>query len=279
VVLICNPVKVRDITIGDNFSLVLIAGPCVIESEDLVLTVAGAINEVAERLGMPFIFKSSYVKANRLSLKSFTGPGIKEGLRILEKVKEEIDVPVLTDVHSTSEVEQVAEVVDILQIPAFLCRQTDLALAVGATGKPVNIKKGQFLAPEDMEPIADKIRSTGNDQIILTERGSCFGYHNLVVDMRSLVILRRTGCPVVFDATHSVQLPGSAAGSSGGEPEFIRPLAMAAVAVGVDAIFIETHPDPTRALCDASSMLPLDRLEPLLERLIEVDELRRRNSG
>ncbi len=208
-----------------------------------------------------------------MSIGSFSGLGIDEGLRILSQVKTQLNLPVLTDVHSAREVEKVAAVADILQIPAFLCRQTELAIAVGKTGKPVNIKKGQFLAPEDMGPIAEKIRSIGNDQIILTERGTCFGYHNLVVDMRSLVIMRELGYPVVFDATHSVQLPGGGGSHSGGQPEFVPPLARAAVAVGVDGVFIETHPSPAKALSDASSMLPLQKLEPLLLELKKLDEI------
>ncbi|MCK4590810.1 MAG: 3-deoxy-8-phosphooctulonate synthase [Candidatus Latescibacteria bacterium] len=266
-------VKVGAILIGREAPLVLIAGPCVVESEELTLETAERIKQIAARLQIPFIFKSSYAKANRMSIGSFSGLGIDEGLRILSQVKTQLNLPVLTDVHSAREVEKVAAVADILQIPAFLCRQTELAIAVGKTGKPVNIKKGQFLAPEDMGPIAEKIRSTGNDQIILTERGTCFGYHNLVVDMRSLVIMRELGYPVVFDATHSVQLPGGGGSHSGGQPEFVPPLARAAVAVGVDGVFIETHPSPAKALSDASSMLPLQKLEPLLLELKKLDEI------
>jgi 2-dehydro-3-deoxyphosphooctonate aldolase (KDO 8-P synthase) len=270
-----STVEVGEILIGEEAPLVLIAGPCVVESEELTLETAERIKQIATRLQMPFIFKSSYAKANRMSINSFSGLGIDEGLRILNQVKTQLNVPVLTDVHSAIEVEKAAAVADILQIPAFLCRQTELAIAVGKTGKPVNIKKGQFLAPEDMGPIAEKIRSTGNDQIILTERGTCFGYHNLVVDMRSLVIMRGLGYPVVFDATHSVQLPGGGGSHSGGQPELVPPLARAAVAVGVDGVFIETHPAPARALSDASCMLPLDKLEPLLRDLKMLDETRR----
>lgn len=260
------------IQIGGGAPLVLIAGPCVIESERLVLETAEAIRRVVECLNMPFVFKSSYAKMNRMSHTSFSGPGIEKGLRILKKVREEVGVPVLTDVHSPEDANRAAEVVDVLQIPAFLCRQTDLALAAGRTGKPVNMKKGQFLAPEDMGPIAKKIASTGNTQILLTERGTTFGYHNLVVDMRSLVILRRLGYPVVFDATHSVQLPGAGGSHSGGDPAFIFPLARAAVATGIDALFVETHPCPSEALCDADSMLPLGKLEELLRELKRLDE-------
>jgi len=267
-----NTVQIRNIRIGSGEPLTLIAGPCVIESEALVMETAEAIKAVAERLNVPFIFKASYAKRNRLSIESFSGPGLKEGLRILARVQREVDVPVLTDVHSPSEAVEAGAIVDVLQIPAFLCRQTDLALAVGRTGKPVNIKKGQFSAPEDMKPIAEKIRSTGNDQILLTERGTTFGYRDLVVDMRSIVIMRQLGYPVIFDATHSVQRPGGAGSSSGGNPEFIFPLARAAVAVGVDAVFIETHPCPSEALCDAASMLPLGRLEDLLRELKRLEK-------
>ena len=264
-------VPIGKIHIGEGMPLTLIAGPCVIESETLVMETAEAVKEVAERLNIPFIFKASYAKRNRLSIESFAGPGIEEGLRILERVRREVNVPVLTDVHTPSEAVEAGAVVDVLQIPAFLCRQTDLALAVGRVGKPVNIKKGQFVSPEDMGPIARKIESTGNAQILLTERGTTFGYHDLVVDMRSLVIMRGFGYPVIFDATHSVQLPGAGGTRSGGSPEFIFPLARAAVAVGVDAVFIETHPCPSEALCDAASMLPLEKLEELLRELKRLE--------
>ena len=252
--------------------LALIAGPCVIESEALVMETAQAIEAMAEGLNMPFIFKASYAKKNRLSIESFAGPGIEEGLRILERVRNEVEVPVLTDVHSPSEAAEAGAVVDVLQIPAFLCRQTDLALAAGRSGKPVNVKKGPFISPEDMGPVARKIESTGNTQILLTERGTTFGYHDLVVDMRSIVVMRQLGYPVVFDATHSVQRPGGAGSSSGGNPEFIFPLARAAVAVGVDAVFIETHPCPSEALCDGASMLPLGKLEELLRELKRLEK-------
>ncbi len=267
-------VWIGKVPVGDGAPLALIAGPCVIESEDLALKVAEEVRRAAERVGIPYIFKSSYAKMNRMSIGSYVGPGLEEGLRILERVRREVEVPVLTDVHSPEEAEAAGEVVDAVQIPAFLCRQTDLALACGRTGKPVNIKKGQFLAPEDMGPIAEKVASTGNRQILLTERGTCFGYHNLVVDMRSLVVMRGLGYPVVFDATHSVQLPGAGGGKSGGQPEFIAPLARAAVAVGVDAVFLETHPDPPRALSDAACMLPLGELGGLLRELVEIHSLR-----
>ncbi|MFH1006967.1 MAG: 3-deoxy-8-phosphooctulonate synthase [Candidatus Latescibacterota bacterium] len=267
-------VSIGRIPIGEGKPLVLIAGPCVIESETLVMETAEAIKRVVDRLRIPFIFKASYAKENRLSIDSFSGPGIETGLRILERVRSELEVPVLTDVHSPSEAAQAGAVVDVLQIPAFLCRQTDLALAVGRVGKPVNIKKAPFLSPEDMGPIARKIESVGNAEILLTERGTSFGYHDLVVDMRAIVVMRQLGYPVVFDATHSVQRPGQAGSKSGGNPEFIFPLARAAVAVGVDAIFIETHPCPPEALCDAATMLPLGRLEALLTELKVLDEMR-----
>lgn len=257
-------VKVRELSIGKGSHLVLIAGPCVIESESLVLETAQKIKKVTDKLKFPFIFKSSYKKANRLSIDSYSGPGLERGLKILEKVKKELDVPILTDIHSPDETSPVSEVADVLQIPAFLCRQTDLILSAAKTGKPLNIKKGQFMAPEDMDLIAKKAESVGNDQILLTERGSFFGYHNLVVDFRSLVIMSDLGYPVVFDATHSLQLPGGGKTSSSGEPQFIVPLARAAVACGCDALFIETHPRVDEALCDKTSMLPLERLETLL---------------
>lgn len=262
-------VKVGEVTVGGR-ALVLIAGPCVLESEGLALRVGEEAKRAAEEVGMPYIFKSSYAKMNRTSIRSYMGPGLEEGLRILERVKSEVGVPVLTDVHSPREALAAADVVDAVQIPAFLCRQTDLALACGRTGKPVNIKKGQFMAPEDMVSVAEKVASTGNSQIMLTERGTCFGYHNLVVDMRSLVIMRKFGYPVAFDATHSVQLPGAGKGASGGQPEFTAPLARAAVAVGVDALFLETHPEPSEALSDAACMLPLGELRRLLEEVVEL---------
>jgi 2-dehydro-3-deoxyphosphooctonate aldolase (KDO 8-P synthase) len=257
-------VKIRDITIGGGNPLALIAGPCVIESEKIVMQTCEKIKELTFRYQIPFIFKSSYSKANRLRIDSYSGPGLKQGLMVLEKVKREFGVPVLTDIHNPDEALPVSQVADVLQIPAFLCRQTDLVLAAAETGKPLNIKKGQFMAPEDMLPIAQKAESQGNKSILLTERGSFFGYHNLVVDLRSLRIMRNLGYPVVFDATHSLQLPGSQGGYSGGCPEFILPMARAAVACGCDALFLETHPDTKNALCDKDSMLPLERLEELL---------------
>jgi 2-dehydro-3-deoxyphosphooctonate aldolase (KDO 8-P synthase) len=257
-------VKIGDLVVGEGQPLALIAGPCVIESEEIVFRTCEQVKEICSRLGIPFIFKSSYSKANRLNIDSFSGPGLEKGLSILEKAKKEFGVPILTDVHSAEEAKPVSKVADIVQIPAFLCRQTELVLAAARTGKPLNIKKGQFMAPEDMLPIARKAESVGNKQVLLTERGSFFGYHNLVVDFRSLKVMRDLGYPVIFDATHSLQLPGSQISCSGGQPEFIPPMARAAVACGCDALFLETHPDIQNALCDKNSMLPLDRLEDLL---------------
>jgi 2-dehydro-3-deoxyphosphooctonate aldolase (KDO 8-P synthase) len=250
-------------------ALALIAGPCVIESEEHVHFLAGELSGIAASLGVPFIFKASFDKANRSSVTSYRGPGLKEGLRILRGVRDR-GIAVVTDIHDASQAEPAAEAVDMLQIPAFLCRQTDLLAAAGRTGRAVNIKKGQFVAPHDIRLAADKVASTGNDRILLTERGSSFGYNNLVVDMRGLAIMRGFGWPVVFDATHSVQLPGAAGTASGGQPEFIEPLASAAVAVGVDALFVEVHEAPERALSDGANALPLDRLEPLLRKLLRL---------
>jgi 2-dehydro-3-deoxyphosphooctonate aldolase (KDO 8-P synthase) len=266
-------VKIGDCTIGGGNQLALIAGPCVIESEKIVLTTCERIKEITSRHKIPFIFKSSYSKANRLNIDSYAGPGMRDGLRILEKVKKEFDVSILTDIHTPEEALPVSQIADVLQIPAFLCRQTDLILSAAKTGKPLNIKKGQFMAPEDMLSIAKKAESVGNKNILLTERGSFFGYHNLVVDMRSLLIMRNLGYPVVFDATHSLQLPGSQGSCSGGQPQFILPMARAAVACGCDALFIETHPDVKNALCDKDSMLPLDKLEELLIQVKAIDQM------
>jgi 2-dehydro-3-deoxyphosphooctonate aldolase (KDO 8-P synthase) len=271
-------VKIGNFIIGGENQLALIAGPCVIESEKIVLTTCERIKEIASRHKIPFIFKSSYSKANRLNIDSYAGPGLKDGLKILEKVKKEFEVPILTDIHSPEEALSVSQVVDVLQIPAFLCRQTDLVIAAAKTGKPLNIKKGQFMAPEDMLSIVKKAESVGNKNILLTERGTFFGYHNLVVDMRSLLIMRNLGYPVVFDATHSLQLPGSQGSCSGGLPQFILPLARAAVACGCDALFIETHPDVKNALCDKDSMLPLDKLEELLIQVIAIDQMIKENT-
>ncbi len=253
--------------------LFLIAGPCVIESDALCDEVAAFLKSLSERLNLPVIFKSSYDKANRSSVRSFRGPGLEEGLKVLEAVRLRYSLPVLTDVHSPEEARVAAEVVDVLQVPAFLCRQTDLVLATSETGKPVNVKKGQFLAPWDVKNIIEKFTSTGNKKILLTERGTTFGYNNLVVDMRGLQVMRSFGYPVVFDATHSVQLPGGQGSSSGGQREFVPALTRAAVAAGVDGLFMEVHPEPDRALCDGPNMLPLSELEPLLKTVIEIDRV------
>lgn len=251
----------------------LIAGPCVIESEQLALETASQLKAITSRLGIPFIYKSSFDKANRSSIDSFRGPGMQEGLRILEKVKLETGVPVLTDVHEDTDIGAVAAVVDVLQTPAFLCRQTNFITRVASAGLPVNIKKGQFLSPWEMKNVADKALSTGNRQIMVCERGVSFGYNNLVSDMRSLAVMRDTGCPVVFDGTHSVQLPGGRGDSSGGQREFIPVLVRAAVAVGVSGLFMETHPDPARAKSDGPNAWPLDRMESLLRTLKSLDEV------
>ncbi|MBN1300556.1 MAG: 3-deoxy-8-phosphooctulonate synthase [Melioribacteraceae bacterium] len=264
--------KLNNILIGDNNPLVLIAGPCVVESKELTFYTAERAKNVTDKLGIPYIFKSSYKKANRTSLGSFTTLGIQESLEILGEVKEKFSLPVLTDVHTVEEIKFASAVADILQIPAFLCRQTDLLLAAGESGKIINIKKGQFLAPEDMKHAIDKVKSTGNSNIMLTERGTTFGYHNLVVDMRSLVIMRELGQPVVMDATHSVQMPSSTH-KSGGRPEFIKPLAKAAAGVGIDALFLEVHPDPPNAKSDADSQLHLDELEGLLKDVLQIDKI------
>ena len=266
-------VIIDNIEIGKGSHLALIAGPCVIESEKIVFNTCEKIKEITSRHKIPFIFKSSYSKANRLNIDSYAGPGLEEGLRILEKVKKEFHVPILTDVHHPDEAYPASQVADILQIPAFLCRQTELVLAAAKTGKALNIKKGQFMAPEDMLPVAKKAESVGNKNVLLTERGSFFGYHNLVVDLRSLIIMRNLGYPVIFDATHSLQLPGSQGVCSGGQPQFILPLARAATACGCDALFLETHPDVRNALCDKDSMLPLDKLEALLTEVKAIDKI------
>ncbi len=262
---------------GLDKPLFLIAGPCVVESEQLQMEVAGRLKEITSDLGIPFIFKSSYDKANRSSGKSFRGLGMEKGLEILDKVRREIGVPVLTDVHAEDEIAEVALVVDVLQTPAFLCRQTDFIHAVACAGKPVNIKKGQFLAPHDMKNVVDKAREASKaDNIMVCERGASFGYNNLVSDMRSLAIMRETGCPVVFDATHSVQLPGGQGTSSGGQREFVPVLARAAVATGVAGVFMETHPNPEKALSDGPNAWPLGRMKELLETLKEIDALVKR---
>ena len=258
--------------VGLDRPLFLIAGPCVVESRQLQVDVAGELKAICAALDVPFIFKSSYDKANRSSHASFRGPGMEEGLRILEEVRRQCDVPVLTDVHTVDEIATVAAVVDVLQTPAFLCRQTDFIQAVAASGKPVNIKKGQFLAPEDMRQVVAKAKAaSGGDNIMVCERGASFGYHNLVSDMRSLAIMRGTGCPVVFDATHSVQLPGGQGTSSGGQREFVPVLARAAVAAGIAGIFMETHPQPDKALSDGPNAWPLPMMRALLETLVALD--------
>jgi 2-dehydro-3-deoxyphosphooctonate aldolase (KDO 8-P synthase) len=263
--------KLAGFEVGPQQPFFLIAGPCVIESEALVLDVAGRLKEMTDRLGIPFIFKASFDKANRSSRDSFRGPGLDAGLKALSQVRERIGVPVLTDVHEDTPLGEVAAVVDVLQTPAFLCRQTNFIVAACSQGKPVNIKKGQFLSPWEMQNVVDKARSTGNAQIMVCERGFSFGYNNLVSDMRSLAIMRGTGCPVVFDATHSVQLPGGKGSVSGGQREFVPVLARAAVAAGVAGIFMETHPDPAKALSDGPNAWPLDRMASLLTTLKELD--------
>ena len=269
--------KLCGFDVGLEHPLFLIAGPCVVESEQLQLDVAGQLNEITSRLGIHFIFKSSFDKANRTSMNSFRGPGMEEGLRVLSEVKRQIGVPVLTDVHEYTPMDEVASVVDVLQTPAFLVRQTDFITKVCATGKPVNIKKGQFLSPWDMKPVVEKAKSTGNAQIMVCERGASFGYNNLVSDMRSLSVMRDTGCPVVFDATHSVQLPGGQGSTSGGQREFVPVLARAAIAVGVAGIFMETHPDPRKALSDGPNAWPLGKMEALLTTLLELDAITKRS--
>lgn len=266
-----NAFTIGNISVGGGVPLFLVAGPCVLESEEIAARVAGEVAATAARLGIGCIFKSSYDKANRQSRDAYRGPGIERGLEMLARIRERFGTPVLTDVHSPEEAEKAGMVVDVLQIPAFLCRQTDLALACGASGKPVFIKKGQFMAPEDMGAAARKVEEGGSDRVVLVERGTTFGYHDLVVDMRSLEVMRGLGCPVVFDCTHSVQRPGGRGDSSGGDPRFIGTLARAAVGAGVDGVFIETHPDCPNALCDSATMLPLDDIGDLLATLVAVD--------
>jgi 2-dehydro-3-deoxyphosphooctonate aldolase (KDO 8-P synthase) len=269
--------------VGLDKPFFLIAGPCVIESREMAFDTAGRLKEITGKLGIPFVYKSSFDKANRSSGKSYRGPGMDEGLKILADVRAQLGVPVLTDVHDTPQIEPVAAVVDMLQTPAFLCRQTDFIRACAATGKPVNIKKGQFLAPHDMVQVVNKARDAAmeaggkGDNILVCERGASFGYNNLVSDMRSLAIMRETGCPVVFDATHSVQLPGGQGSSSGGQREFVPVLARAAVAVGVSGLFMETHPDPARAMSDGPNAVPLRHMQALLATLVELDRVAKRN--
>ena len=265
-----NKVKVRDFTIGGGSPLVLMAGPCVLEEMERCLLIGRTIKEITSRLGIPYIFKASFDKANRSSFNSFRGPGLKKGLEMLQTIKEKLDVPVVTDIHKESQIAHAAKVVDVLQIPAFLCRQTDLIYAAAKSGCVVNVKKGQFLAPRDMGNVVDKLHEGGCSDILLTERGASFGYNNLVVDMRSFPIMRTFGAPVIFDATHSVQLPGGAGTSSGGNREFVEPLARAAVAAGVDGLFMEVHDNPEEALCDGPNSLYLDKLEELLKDVLAI---------
>ncbi len=266
--------KLCGFPVGDQAPLFLIAGPCVIESAELALEVAAEMKGITAELGIPYIFKASYDKANRSSQNSFRGLGLEEGLKILSEIREKLHIPVLTDVHSIDEIEPVSEVVDVLQTPAFLCRQTDFIKAVARSGRPVNIKKGQFLAPMDMKNVVEKARqASGEENILVCERGASFGYNNLVSDMRSLVTLRLTGCPVVFDATHSVQLPGGQGDKSGGQREFVPALARAAVATGIDGLFMETHPRPDQALSDGPNAWPLERMKDLLKMLIGLDKI------
>ena len=266
-------VRIGDVAVGGGGPLALIAGPCVIESEAHALFLGGAIADVARDLGVPYVFKASFDKANRTSGRSFRGPGLEAGVDTLKAVRETHRVPVLTDVHETAQVDAVAAVADVLQIPAFLSRQTDLIAAAARTGRAVNLKKGQFLAPWDMAHVVEKARSAGNERILVCERGVSFGYNYLVSDMRSLAVLRETGCPVVFDATHSVQMPGGMGAASGGQREFVPVLARAAVGAGVSGLFMETHPDPDRALSDGPNAVPLDEMEPLLEDLVAIDRV------
>ena len=256
--------------VGPGQPLLLIGGPCALESEELARRVASTMQEICGRLGINYVFKASYDKANRTSITSYRGPGIEAGLAILSRLRRELQVPVISDIHETQQVAAAAEVLDILQIPAFLCRQTDLLTAAASTGKVVNVKKGQFVSPWDMANVVNKLRESGGDKVMLVERGASFGYNNLVVDMRALPVMRSLGCPVVFDATHSVQLPGGAGGSSGGQREFIAPLTRAAMAAGIDGLFMEIHPDPDQALCDGPNSLPLDQVEELLVFLLRI---------
>lgn len=260
------------ITVGTEQPLLLIGGPCALESEELARRVAGTMIEICAKLGISYVFKASFDKANRTSLSSYRGPGLVDGLATLAKIRGELNVPVISDIHDVSQVAAAAEVLDIIQIPAFLCRQTDLLVAAAKSGKPINVKKGQFVSPWDMKNAVDKLRGAGGTKTMLVERGACFGYNNLVVDMRSLPVMRSLGCPVIFDATHSVQLPGGAGGASSGQREFIEPLTKAAVAAGIDGLFMEIHPDPDKALCDGPNSIPLDEVEVLLRRLVRIRE-------
>lgn len=270
-------IRINHIPVGNSNPLVLIAGPCVIEGLDITLRIARALKEITASLSIPYIFKSSYDKANRSSLRSYRGPGLEKGLDILQEVKKTLGIPILSDVHRFEEIESAAEVVDVLQIPAFLSRQTDFIIKVAEAGKPVNIKKGQFMSPYEVRNIIDKAISTGNHNVLITERGFSFGYNNLVADMRSLVIMRDMGYPVVFDATHSVQLPGGLGTASDGQRQFVSYLSRAAAAVGIDALFMEVHSQPDRALCDASNMLGLDSLPHLLKQIKSIDQMVKRD--
>lgn len=263
-------INIRNLAIGQRQPLAFIAGPCVIESHESCLKLADKLKTIFQSKKVPFIFKASYDKANRTSVSSYRGPGVKEGIKILADIKKRLELLILSDVHCVEEILIVSETLDIIQIPAFLCRQTDLILAAAKTGKPINIKKGQFLAPWDMKAVVEKVRSTGNEQILLTERGTCFGYNNLVSDMRSLVIMRELGYPVIYDATHSVQLPGGQGNASGGERNMVIPLARAAVATGCDGLFLEVHENPEQALSDAATMLTIEALPNLLEQVLEI---------
>lgn len=271
-----TPVQLAAFSIGGGHPLVIVAGPCVIESEQHATDLAGRVVEITRRVGVPFIFKASYDKANRTSIRSFRGPGLDEGLRVLAAIKARYGVPILTDIHEPAHAQPAADVVDILQIPAFLCRQTDLLVAAARTGRVVNIKKGQFLAPDDLKHAVAKLTNAGNSKVVVTERGASFGYHNLVVDMRAFPMIRALGVPVIFDVTHSLQLPGGGDGVTAGQAEYIEPLASAGVGAGVDGVFLEVHDDPPRAKSDAQNALRLDLLEPLLQRLIAIDHVVKR---
>lgn len=266
-------IEFSNISVGDGQPFFLIAGPCVVESESLQMSVAETLKKITSKLGIGFVFKSSFDKANRSSHESFRGPGIEEGLRVLEKVRDELELPVLTDVHEDTPLDAVADVVQVIQTPAFLCRQTNFIQNVCRTGLPINIKKGQFLAPLDMVNVANKALATGNKNIMVCERGASFGYNNLVSDMRSLALMRQTGCPVVFDATHSVQMPGGLGATSGGQREMVPVLGRAAAAVGIDGLFMETHPDPANAMSDGPNSWPLDKVEALLTQLRDLDAI------
>ncbi|HEX9874672.1 MAG TPA: 3-deoxy-8-phosphooctulonate synthase [Deferrimonas sp.] len=272
-------ISVGNVVFGGNRPLVLIAGPCAIEDEALTLRIAAFLKELTTELGIGLVFKASYDKANRTSVTSFRGPGMTEGLRILAKVKAEFDLPLISDIHDISQIAPAAEVLDIIQIPAFLSRQTDLLVAAGESGKIINVKKGQFLAPWDMKNAVGKIESTGNDRILLTERGASFGYNNLVVDMRSLVIMRETTCPVIFDATHAVQLPGGAGTASSGQRQYVGALSRAAVAIGIDGLFWEVHENPDKALCDGPNSLPLQDLKGMLQDILAIDAIAKGHNG